>query len=458
MKRRILIVDDKRNQCEALRDSFEDDGYEVFIATRGSDALLLIDHEEIDLVITDLMMPEMDGNALLKVVKERQSDIAVILITGQGSIETAVAAMRLGAYDYIEKPVRLLQIRKLVEKALENRVLRLENETLKTMLELRCEGHVIGRSRVWMTTVERAVAAARTRSTVLLTGESGTGKEIIAEVIHDFSPRKERPLIKVNCAALPESLLESELFGYEKGAFTGAVKTKPGRFELADGGTLFLDEITEIDHNVQVKLLRVLQQREFERVGGTKTLKADVRIVAATNKDIALAVREGTFRDDLYYRLNVISIDVPPLRKRKEDIPLFVEYFIQKHCRANSMPLKRVTLGVMNVLGAYQWPGNVRELENAVECAVVMTSSDTITPHDLPRTLWRDDEEEEDDRSPQYDLHAFFSLRAVEERTIRLALEETGGDKRKTAKLLGIGLATLYRKCQIYRVSQNGNA
>jgi len=309
-----------------------------------------------------------------------------------------------------------------------------------------------------MTTVERAVAAARTRSTVLLTGESGTGKEIIAEVLHDFSPRKERPLIKVNCAALPESLLESELFGYEKGAFTGAVKTKPGRFELAEGGTLFLDEITEIDHNVQVKLLRVLQQREFERVGGTKTLKADVRIVAATNKDIALAVREGTFRDDLYYRLNVISIDVPPLRKRKEDIPLFVEYFIQKHCRANSMPLKRVTLGVMNALGAYQWPGNVRELENAVEYAVAMTPSDTITPHDLPRTLWRDDEEEEDDRSPQYDLHSFFSLRAVEERTIRLALEETGGDKRKTAKLLGIGLATLYRKCQIYRVSQNGKA
>ncbi|MBP1678375.1 MAG: sigma-54-dependent Fis family transcriptional regulator, partial [Bacteroidetes bacterium] len=379
---------------------------------------------------------------LLKAAKTIAPDVEVIVITGHGTVEDAVEAMKEGAYDFITKPFKRVQVERVIRRAAEKQALALQNRRLEARLdELQRVGSIVGTSPVILKTLELVRQIAPSTATVLIQGESGTGKELIADAIHHGSPRREQAFIKVNCAALPEPLLESELFGHERGAFTGAVARKEGRFELADGGTLFMDEIGDISVAMQAKLLRVLQSGEFERVGGTRTLKVDVRVVAATNTDLAALVREKRFREDLYYRLNVITIQLPPLRDRQEDIPLLAHHFLRRYTVKNAKPLGGFTEEAMDLLQTYAWPGNVRELENAIERAVVLTRSDLITPVDLPETLVRSD---------QAARHLVISigtpLEEVEDRLIDETLRYTKGDKTLAAKLLGIATRTIYRR------------
>ncbi|MFH1288831.1 MAG: sigma-54 dependent transcriptional regulator [bacterium] len=338
----ILVIDDDINTVDAIMEGLTADGYDVFSAKNGKEALEKISGKEPDLILTDLMMPGMNGLKFLKMIKKLYPDITIVIITGFGSVETAVEAMREGAYDYLSKPLRMQEIRRVVGKALEQHSLVIENKSLKAeLLGKSISRQVIGSSRVFKEILKVVYQIAPTRGTVLITGESGTGKEIIAEIIHYNSQRKDKPLIKINCSALPETLIESELFGHEKGAFTGAVKEKPGRFELADSGTIFLDEVGDISPHLQVKLLRVLQDGAFERVGGTETLKVDVRLIAATNHNLLSAVEQKKFREDLDYRLNVINIHLPPLREREEDIPLLADYFLEKYSKENNKAIKQ---------------------------------------------------------------------------------------------------------------------
>ena len=373
MKKTILVADDDRNTAEAMREGLEGEGYTVFCAGSGTEGLELARAKKPDLVITDLMMPGMDGLVFLKTLKKLDPFLPVVIITGQGSVETAVEALKEGAVDYLAKPVRLKEVLKLVARALEVQALRLENLTLRNRIRsLSQPADVVGRSPAFAKVLEVVRQVAPTRSTVLITGESGTGKELIANLLHQYSPRAEKPLIRVNCAAIPETLLEAELFGHEKGAFTGAVAQRKGRFELAHEGTLFLDEVADMSLALQAKLLRCLQEGEFERVGGAETLRVDVRVVAATNQDLAAAIAERRFREDLYYRLNVIAIHVPPLRERTGDIPLLIGHFIRYYADENKKKIEGITQDCLEAMAAYPWPGNVRELENIVEQLVVL--------------------------------------------------------------------------------------
>jgi len=383
----ILIADDEPNIRRVLEAMFTKEGYTVLVAENGKKALDLASANEIDLLLTDLIMPDSNGVDLLQKVKQVHPQCSAVIITAYGSIKSAVEAMRLGAFNYLTKPFDIDEVRAVVKRALEHRALLAENQELKQQLastvrldSLDC---VSGKMQDVYKVVERA---AESRATVLIRGESGTGKELIARALHYNSPRAAKPFVPVSCAALPETLLESELFGHEKNAFTGAASAKMGRFELANQGTLFLDEIGDIPPTVQIKMLRVLQEWEFERVGGTKSIKVDVRLIAATNKDLEKAVADEKFRSDLYYRLNIVSVLIPPLRERPEDIPTLVGHFLDKFNKQNGRKIKRVDEEAWDRLRAYRWPGNVRELENAVERAVVLSerTADTLTLDLLP--------------------------------------------------------------------------
>jgi two-component system response regulator HydG len=443
LKKSILVVDDEKSVRDSLHKTLEKEGYSVFLAEGGQAALDILKAHPTNVILTDLRMDDMDGIQVLKVAKNIAPEVEVVLMTAYGTVEVAVEAMKLGAYDFIEKPLKRATVLKVLEKALEKQTLLLENKYLREQLQ---DAHkfenIVGRSHQMKAILDMVSQIAPSSATVLITGESGTGKEVIASAIHYASPRKDKPFIKVSCAALPESLLESELFGYEKGAFTGADSRKPGRFELADGGTIFLDEISELSPAMQVKLLRVLQEAEFERLGGTKTIKVEVRIIAATNKDLTKLVVDGKFRDDLYYRLNVISIVLPPLRERKDDITLLIDHFLRKYQQKNQKLIRGIAQNAMDLLIDYDWPGNVRELENAIERAVVMAKKDIVRPEDLPSYL--------ESKSPQKPDHLTISfgmsMEELELAYIKEALKRCDGDKELAAKLLGISSRTIYRK------------
>ncbi|MBI2114523.1 MAG: sigma-54-dependent Fis family transcriptional regulator, partial [candidate division NC10 bacterium] len=389
---RVLIVDDDQAVRQALSRTLEKIGYDVVVAEDGQAGLDRLRQGGIHIVLADLKMPKLSGQELLKAAKAIAPDVEVIVITGHGTVEEAVEAMKEGAYDFITKPFKRVQLEKTIRKAAEKQALVLENRVLQARVdELQGAGQIIGGSPAMLRTLELVNQVAPSTATVLIQGESGTGKELIANALHHGSPRRARPFIKVNCAALPETLLESELFGYERGAFTGAVARREGRFELADGGTLFMDEIGDLSLATQAKLLRVLQEGEFDRLGGTRTLKVDVRLVVATHADLARLVQQKRFREDLFYRLNVITIQIPSLRERREDIPLLAQNFLGRFATKNAKTITGFTDEAMDLLQSYAWPGNVRELENVIERAVVLTRGSMISPADLPETLAGED-------------------------------------------------------------------
>ncbi len=439
---RVLVVDDDQAIREALSRTLEKFGYEVVLAEDGQAGLDRIREGGIHILLVDLLMPKVSGQDLLRAAKSLAPDVEVIVITGHGTVEDAVEAMKEGAYDFITKPFRRVQLERTIKRAAEKQTLVLQNRRLQQSLdEMRGAGQIVGTSAVMRRTLDLVGQIAPSTATVLIQGESGTGKELIAHAIHQGSPRRERAFIRVNCAALPETLLESELFGYERGAFTGAVARKEGRFELADGGTLFMDEIGDLSPATQAKLLRVLQEGEFERLGGTRTLRADVRLVAATNSDLPALVRERRFREDLYYRLNVITIRVPPLRERVEDIPLLAHHFLRRYAEKNAKTISGFTDEALDLLQAHAWPGNVRELENVIERAVVLTHKSLISPADLPETLVPSEQ-----ASRQLVISIGTPLEEVEDRLIEETLRHTKGDKTLAARLLGIATRTIYRR------------
>jgi len=446
VKPSILIVDDDRAVRENLAKYLSPD-YVTYIASNGHDAIRKIqENSDIEVILSDLKMPEMDGIELLEKVKLSNKDIVTIFITGFSTIESAVDAMRKGAYDYLTKPIDLNKLEITIKNAIENKKLRSENIMLKQQIREKFDATtLVGSSGKITKIMELIKRVASTKATVLILGESGTGKELVANIIHYNSMAANGPFIKVNCSALAEGVLESELFGHEKGAFTGALYMKKGRFELADGGTLFLDEIGDLPPSIQVKLLRFLQEAEFERVGGTKTMKVDVRIISATNKDLEQLVREEKFREDLFYRLKVVTIEVPPLRERKDDIPLLVEHSLKKFSEIHNKNLRGTTPEAMNVIRSYNWPGNIRELMNCIESSVVMSIGDKLDVDSLPPFLTI--------RQDEYDRgKPAANLFEIEKKAILEALKETDGNKSEAARLLGIGLRTLYRKLEQYGV------
>jgi two-component system response regulator HydG len=435
----ILVVEDDAENRAAMGRVLESAEYKVLETDNGQQALDILNEEDIDILVTDLRLPVMDGVELLKRAKALEQDLEVIMITGHGTVEIAVEAIKEGAYDFITKPVKKAQLLRAVEKAAEKQYLSRENRELRQQLGQGARRIIYASGE--MRNIARMVEqVAPSTATVLITGDSGTGKEVVADAIHGASPRRLKPLIKVSCAALPDTLLESELFGYEKGAFTGANARKEGRFELANGGTLFLDEIGEISPAVQVKLLRVLQDGKFERLGGTRTIDADVRILAATNKDLHKEVEEKRFREDLFYRLNVINIRVPALRERKEDVQLLAMHFLKLYADKNNKPIEDFTEEAMLALSSYDWPGNVRELENAVERAVVFTNGKQIPLSVLPQGVSAFAESR---HSLTFKIGT--PLRELERKAIDITLHHTRGDKNMAARLLGIATRTIYR-------------
>ncbi|MDZ7373595.1 MAG: sigma-54 dependent transcriptional regulator [candidate division KSB1 bacterium] len=444
----ILVVDDELQQAEVLAGFLRKRGFQVLVSGSAREALEKLRAHAIDLVLTDMRMPEMEGLELLRKGKEINPEVDFIVLTAFGSVENAVEAMKQGAIDYLTKPIDLDQLELVVGRAHERKQLLSENRWLREQLATRHDfANIVSVSQRMHEALSIAARAAPTRATVLILGESGTGKELIARAIHAASPRKDKPFVVVNCAALPESLLESELFGHEKGAFTGADRLRKGRFELADGGTLFIDEVGDLPPQVQVKLLRVLQEGTFERVGGSETLKVDVRIVAATNRDLDRMVEEKSFREDLYYRLNVVRIWLPPLRERKEDIPHLLDHFLHRFAQEYGKHLDGFSREALDLLLKYDYPGNVRELQNIVEQAVVLARSNLITTAELPPTL----------RSrlapvPESDENATLpeKVAAFEKRLILEALEKAQGVQTRAAELLGITERNLRYKLQKY--------
>ena len=441
MKFNILIIDDEKNIREGLGAALEMDGYTVFLAADGKQGLEILERGDIDLVITDLKMPEVSGEEILAKVTGETPGIPVIVLTGHGTIDSAVDAMRKGAYDFLTKPVNLDRLSLLVKRALERREISLQNSVYRKEIEGKTTfENMIGKSHEIQKVFDLVKKVAPSKASVLITGESGVGKEMIANALHNLSPRKDKPFIKVHCAALSDSLLESELFGHEKGAFTGAIAMKRGRFELAHEGTIFLDEIGEISQNVQVKLLRVIQERKFERVGGEETLDVDVRIIAATNRNLEEEIKKGNFREDLYYRLNVVNINVPPLRERKDDIPIMVNNFIRKFSKENNKNITTVDTKAKNALYSYDWPGNIRELRNCIEGAVVIAEGSTLRLEDLPPAVRKSQE------NSSISIPAGTDMDTAEKIIIRETLLFCQGNKSKTAQVLGIGRKTLHRK------------
>lgn len=449
MKPKILIVDDEQYTREGLKRGLEEEGYDILLAENGEEALNLLSRKKVDLILADLRMPGMDGMEVLKQVREISADIPVILLTAYGSIENAVEAMKEGAFDYLTKPVNLDEVNIRVKKALERKGLEKEYINLKVQLE-KMYGfeNIVGKSKPMMEVFDILRQIAPSPVTVLIQGESGTGKELVAKAIHFNSPRKNKPFVAVHCASLSPGVLESELFGHEKGAFTGALEMKIGRFEMADRGTIFLDEISEIDLSTQVKLLRVLQEREFERVGGTKPIKVDVRVVAATNANLEERIKEGKFRKDLYYRLNVVTVTLPPLRDRKEDIPLLVNSFLKEFGAREGKNNLKISPRALSILLNYDWPGNVRELRNCIENMVVLSKRNTLALQDIPLPIRKKVS------LPIYWGEKSFNLKDAERDLIRKALESTGNNKSKAATLLGVSRRTLHRKLKEYELDK----
>ena len=437
----VLVVDDEASNRTSLEKIFEKEGLRVFTADGARRALEILRSHRVHVVLTDLMMPGPDGVELLRAIRELAPSTVVVLMTAYGTIETAVTAMREGAYDFVEKPLKRATIVRAVKKAFEHGSLLAENKSLKEAIRALTEREIVGQSATLRAVLAVVSQAAPSMANVLVLGESGTGKELIARSIHTQSSRRAGPFIAVNCAALPESILEAELFGHERGAFTGAVARRDGRFAKARGGTLFLDEVGEIPAQVQVKLLRVLQEGEYEPLGGS-TQRADVRLVAATNKDLAAEVEAGRFREDLYYRLNVIAVTSPPLRHRREDIPLLVDHFLGLYCKKNGRARLSVRRDALERLVEYGWPGNVRQLENVMERASVLAKGPELTVADLPTEIAQ--------APPAEPAALAFAvgtpLVEVEQRLIQETLRHTGGDKTLAAQLLGISARTIYRK------------
>ncbi len=447
MKHTIIIADDEKNTREGLRWALERKNLNILLAADGEEALQLMRSEPVDILLTDLKMPKLDGLELLGYVSKESPETEVVMLTGHGTVESAVDAMKAGAFDYLIKPINIDELNLLVDRILASRALKDENAQLRAQVEQQFGmGNMIGRSDGMTKVFNMIRTVAPSRANVLLYGESGTGKELVANAIHHNSPRKRRPFVKVNCGALPLTLLESELFGYEKGAFTGAVKTKPGRFEMADGGTLLLDEIGETGPEFQVRLLRVLQEGTFERVGGTDTLHTDVRVIAASNKRLDELVKTGEFREDLYYRLKVVAINLPPLRERRDDVPLLVDHFLEEFATYYAKPKARINNRAMSLLQNYQWPGNVRQLRNVLEGAIVMTQGE-IGVADLPEEIRL-----EEGNVQQVCISADTALRDAERELIQAALIHYAGNRAQTARSLGLGRKTLYRKMEEYEL------
>ncbi len=456
---RIFVVDDEESIREFFEIMLKREGYEVVTASNGAEALEKLKKQAVDLIISDIQMPELSGLELLTKVKEMDPEMAVIMITAFGSTETAVEAMKLGAYDYIQKPFKIDEVRIIIQKALEQRSLKAENVQLKRELGTKYAfDNIIGGAPPMLRIYEMVKRVAHTKSSVLITGESGTGKELIARAIHYNSPLKDKPFVTVNCGAIPENLMESEMFGHKKGSFTGAIADKKGLFEVANGGTIFLDELGELPLTMQVKLLRVIQEGTFKRVGATEDITVDVRVISATNKVLDNEVRGGRFREDLFYRMNVIQLHCPPLRERREDIPMLSNHFLEKFSKALGMTAKKISTEGMDVLKRYHYPGNVRELENIIERTVALEPGIVILPESLPRHLV----EAEPQTTGQLDAHRIEidaqagidleRLVAEFERTLLTkALQSTGGVKKKAAKLLGISFRSMR-----YRVDKYG--
>lgn len=445
MQYTILIIDDEKNIREGLGAALEMEGYKIALASDGKAGLERLVKGDIDLVITDLRMPEVSGEHVLAKVTAENPGVPVIVLTGHGSIDSAVDAMRNGAYDFLTKPLNLDQLVLIVKRALQGRELVLKHKELQEELNSRKSFEsIIGKSAEMQKIFEIVRKAAGSKASVLITGESGVGKELIANALHNLSSRRDNSLIKVHCAALSENLLESELFGHEKGAFTGATSLKRGRFELANGGTIFLDEIGEIDQNVQIKILRVLQDKRFERVGGEETLEVDVRVIAATNRDLEAEIAAGRFREDLYYRLNVVHIHVPPLRDRRDDIPLLITAFLQEFAKENGKTIEGIDSRARSALYKFDWPGNIRQLRNCLESAVVMSSGPIIKLEDLPPSIAGRSQ------TDIIEVPAGIPMAEAEKMLILQNLAINKGNKTKTADILGIGRKTLHRKLDEY--------
>lgn len=439
----ILTIDDEENIRNGLADNFELEGYEVKQASSGEEGLALIAQGGIDLVITDLRMDGISGSEVVKQVTTEHPGIPIIVLTGHGSIDDATAALKAGAFDFLTKPLDLDHLNKIVKNALQGKILAEQNRELKEkLMKSESPDEMIGKSDSLNKVRQMISKAAPTRASVLITGESGVGKELVARAVHEQSERAGRPFIVVHCAALSESLIESELFGYEKGAFTGAENMHKGRFELADGGTIFLDEIGEVNLSTQVKLLRVLQEHKFERVGGEKTIEVDVRVVAATNRNLEEEVKSGKFREDLFYRLNVVRIEMPSLRERMDDIPLLMHAFLREFNIENKKNVKGFDKASKSAMIKYSWPGNIRELKNAVESAVVMCTGDEIKMEDLPRALRAQGEEK------SILIPLGITMDEAEKIIIQENLAANKGNKSRTADILGIGRKTLHRKLE----------
>jgi len=442
---RVLIIDDEPSVVNFLSILLQREGYEVITAGSGPEALKKFRENPADVVLVDLKMPEMDGLQVLSKIKSMDNETPVIIMTAYASIESAIEAMRKGAFDYVMKPFKVDEIALVVKRALQERKLILENIELKRKVKQYEFQEMVGQNEKFREVLQMVMKVAPTDSTVLISGESGTGKELIARAIHNLSQRSNKQFLAINMAALPEELLESELFGYVKGAFTGAIKDKEGLLKVAEGGTVLLDEISEASPRIQVKILRALQEREITPVGSTRVEKINVRIIAATNTNLEEKVEEGKFREDLFYRLNVVNIHLPPLRERKDDIPLLVNFFIKKYSRIHGLEEKKFSKATMELLMKYDWPGNIRELENVVERALILSDGPEIGPEDLPPKVRM--------RLPIVKVSSMkgLTLEELERQYILQVLSETAGNKAKAAKILGIDPSTLYRKLHRYK-------
>ena len=451
----ILIIDDEEAQRNVLKGYLEKKGFKIFSASSGNEGVKSVKDNMIDIILSDYKMPDITGLEVLEQVKKINPEISFVILTAYGTIENAVRAMRLGAFDYISKPVDLDELDLLLERIIENKNLKSEIELLKGQLKEKFKiDSLISASPKMDDILSIASRAAESKATVLITGGSGTGKEVLAKSIHFASPRKDKPFIAVNIPALPETLLESELFGYEKGAFTGADKSKKGRFELAEGGTLFLDEIGDIPHNLQVKLLRVLQEHQIERLGSTENISIDVRIIAATHQNLEQKIKEKTFREDLFYRLNIISLNIPPLQERKEDIIPLIEYFVEKYSKENNKKKMNFSKEAIDSLLKYNYPGNVRELENIIERSVVLSRNNIIVLNDLPNVVKGFKEEKEIKINEEKTL--IEQVEELEKKLIYDALSKTNGNQSQAGRILGLTERNLRYKMQKYNIKKFG--
>jgi two-component system response regulator AtoC len=442
----ILAVDDDSVACDLLREVLEQAGYQVSTATTGQVAIDLAREVPFDLAIIDIRMPDISGIEVLKALKRANAQMPVLMTTAYSSMNTAIEAIREGAYDYLSKPCKMEELTLTVERALEQSKLLRENQYFRQELREKYKfENIVGTTPAMLAVYKTVARLVDSKATVLIQGESGSGKELIARAIHFNGQRAERPFVAVECASLAEALLESELFGHVRGAFTGAVDTKKGLFEIADGGTIFLDEIAEISLGLQAKLLRVLQEYEIRRVGGTQPIQLDVRVIAATNKDVEALAKAGRFREDLFYRLNVVTLHLPPLRERLEDIPLLTNHFLRKYSEANHKLISHITPEAMALLGAYHWPGNVRELEHTIERGVTLTMNSALLPGDLPPRL------QQQMHVPRLDVPpALLTLEELEKQHIQAVLRATAGNKKRAAQILGINRRSLYRMAKRY--------